>query len=117
MNRDVISQAWAAACRGVSGFSGPSRSTAPVEPVDAAGDGDGGEFDPADPDFDMPDTTREEMLDTVQDKRPLDKRFIDMGDGTKLFFPARYDPTCRPPKDTQTANNRIDWSKCGYIPE
>ena len=103
--------------RGVSGFSGPSRSTAPVESVDAAGDGDGGEFDSADPDFDMPNTTRDEMLDTVQEKRLLDKRFIVMGDGTEFFFPARYAPSCRPPKDTQTANSGIDWSKLNYIPE
>ncbi len=88
-----------------------------MDPVDAAGDGDGCAIDPDSIEFDMPDTSREEMLDTVHDKRPLDKRFIEMGNGTKLFMPARYDPSCRTPKDTQTANNVIDWSKCGYIPE
>ena len=85
---------------GVSGFPRAPRSAAfAMDPVDAEGDGDRGAIDPDSIEFDMPDTSREEMLDTVHDKRPIDKRFIDMGNGEKLFFPARYDPSCKPPID------------------
>ena len=65
-----------------------------MEPVDAGGDGEGDPDDPCNPDFDMTVTTREEMIDTVHDKRPIDNPFIDMENGTKLFIPATYDPSC-----------------------